>query len=603
MSSKFVSEDQIKANMTLRELSLRLWPYCRRHLWLFSAVVISIIGLATTSRLLPYLIGYAIDHGFQQRDFPTLRAVALIYLVVQVLQTCFQFSYTYIFQKFGNRILFYIREDLIRHAQSLPIEYFNKTPVGRIVTRLTNDVSNLADLFTEGVINILVQFVLLCAILVSMLLISWKLTLITLGLTPFFIFAALQINRRIRNILRESKQKLSLLNSFVSENLNGIKVLQLYNRVMKNRLRFLSLSEDYKNLTLASIRSYAFMQPVMNLFSALTISSALYFGGFFHNYEGLAIGSIVAFILHVQDFIPPLREILDRYQQFQNSLTSAERIFQVFDEVPEPRSKQPEVQKRWLGEIKIQNLSFHYDLEMPPVLKNINLQIQAGQSAAVVGRTGSGKSTLISLLQRFYSPPSKTIWLDGVSIEDIPLTTLRHHVGVVQQDNFIFRGTIGSNIGLGLTDLPLEKIENACRQVGYSELLKQTGRSLDSVVEERGANLSVGERQLIAFARILVFEPDILILDEATANIDSQSEKIIQKAIAEVIKGRTSIMIAHRLSTIENCDVIFVLDQGEIKEVGTHHELLKRQGLYYQIASAGSKSIAISASAPGTAFP
>jgi ATP-binding cassette subfamily B protein len=579
--------------MNMRELMARIWPYCRRHPWLFTAVIVSIMGLAVTSRLLPYLIGYAIDHGFKEKNLQVLTSVALIYLAVKILGTIFEFSYNYLFQVFGNRILFYVREDLIRHIQSLPLDYFNKTPVGRIVTRLTNDVANLAELFTDGVVTILVQFVLLTAILVSMALISWKLTVITMFLAPFFVWASLSINKRIRDILRDAKKKLSALNSFVAENLNGIKVIQLYNRVPRNRKHFFTLTDEYKVLSLASIRAYAVMQPVMNLFSAVTISSALYFGGFFHESEGLAIGSLVAFILHVQDFIPPLREILDKYQQFQNSLTSGERVFQVFDEIPEAQNHPVEIPAVWKGEIEIRNLTFQYSPHLSPVLRNINLKIQPGQSVAIVGRTGSGKSTLISLLQRFYEPPDETIRVDHVPIEKIPFERLRHHIGVVQQDNFIFKGTIASNIALNAETISDEKIERACRQVGYWDLLQQTGRGLHAPVEERGANLSVGERQLIAFARILAFEPDILILDEATANIDSHSEKIIQQATTEISKGRTSVIIAHRLSTIQNCDLIVVLDQGEIKEMGNHSELMLNRGLYHHMASAGSKVMEI----------
>jgi ATP-binding cassette subfamily B protein len=603
MSDKFVSEDQVKANITVRELLRRLWPYCHRHLALFTAVIVSVIGLAVCSRLLPYLIGYAIDHGFREHNPQILKSVALIYLGIQILETLFEFSYNYVFQLFGNRVLFYVREDLVRHIQSLPIDYFNKTPVGRIVTRLTNDVSNLAELFTDGVINILVQFVLLCAILVSMSLISVKLTAITMALAPFFIWASLKLNERIRNILRDAKKKLSVLNSYVAENLNGIKVIQLYNRVPRNRNHFFNLSQEYKDLTLGSIRAYAVMQPVMNLFSAVTISAALYFGGLFHDQESLAIGSLVAFILHVQDFIPPLREILDKYQQFQNSLTSGERVFQVFDEVPEAQKHEVEVPKQWKGEIEIRRLSFQYSPSLPQVLKNIDLKIEPGQSVAIVGRTGSGKSTLISLLQRFYEPPDETVLIDRVPLERIPFSELRHHIGVVQQDNFIFKGTIASNIGLNSEMISRQKIELACRQVGYWDLLQQTSRNLDSPVEERGSNISVGERQLIAFARILAFEPDILILDEATANIDSHSEKIIQQATTEVSKGRTSVIIAHRLSTIQNCDMIVVMDHGEIKEIGNHSELMSRRGLYHHMASAGLKSMEILSVAPGIADP
>ncbi len=600
---QFVSDDQVKRDITYRQLFFKLWPYCRRHLGFVFLVLFCVVGLAVTSRALPFLIGYVIDHGIVAKDYGVLKSVALIYLVVQILQTLFQFSYSYFFQIFGNRVLYYIREDLIRHIQNLPIQYFNKTPVGRIVTRLTNDVATLSELFTEGVITILVESILLLSILIAMAFISWKLTLLTMFSAPLFVWMSLQISNRIRDILREAKKVLSRLNSFVAENLSGIKVIQLYNRVPRNRNHFLKVSQEYKDLTLKSIKAHALLHPVMNLFSAVTISIALYGGGFFHQQMGLAIGSVVAFLMLVQDFISPLREILEKYQQFQNSLTSGERVFQVFDEIPEQQLEVVQSPTCWRGEIEIKNLNFRYAEHLPLVLKDISLSIRSGQSVAIVGRTGSGKSTLISLLQRFYQPPTGAVWIDQVPLEKISFAELRHHVGVVQQDNFIFRGSIASNIGLDSTHISLEKIEAACRQVGYWDLLTQTGRDLNSHVEERGANISVGERQLIAFARILAFEPDILILDEATANIDSKSEKIIQVATAEISKDRTSLIIAHRLSTIEQCDLILVMDHGEIVERGTHAELMAHAGIYHHMASAGVKLTDTLSSASGTAAP
>lgn len=606
MSQNFMHEDKIKTNFTILSLLRKMWPYTKRHLGLFSLVLLCIVGLALTSRALPFLIGHAIDNGIKAKSYEVLKNTALIYLGIQILQTCFQFMYAFVFQKFGNRVLFYIREDLIKHIQSLPTQYFNKTPVGRVVTRATTDVGTLADLFTDGVITIFVEFIILMSILVAMSLISVKLTLITMFLAPLFIWASIRVSNWIRDILREAKKKLSEINSFVAENLTGIKVIQLYNRVPRNRNHFWSLSGEYRNLLLSSIKSYAIMHPVINLFNATTISLALYYGGVFHESGAIAIGSMVAFLMHAQDFISPLKEILEKYQEFQNSVTSGERVFQVFDEHPEKQLAPIQHLAQWQGGLEFRNLEFRYEDHLPLVLKGIDLKVQPGQSVAVVGRTGSGKSTLISLLQRFYEPPAHSVFVDGLPIESIPFHELRRHVGVVQQDNFVFRGTVAENIHLLDPAISADKVREACRKVGYLDLLSQSGRSLDSHVEERGANISVGERQLIAFARILAFEPDILILDEATANIDSQSEKIIQQATTEVAKGRTSVIIAHRLSTIQNCDVIVVMESGKIVEKGNHAELMNLRGLYWtshQSASAGVKSTEILSSAPGTADP
>ncbi|MEN0058014.1 MAG: ABC transporter ATP-binding protein [Bdellovibrio sp.] len=602
MSDSFMNEDTIKAKITYRDLFARLWPYAKREKTLLFAAILAVFGGAVVARSIPALVGYAIDHGIKENKAEVFARVAYIYLFLEIFRSLFSFANNYFFQRFGNRMLFHLREDMMSHVQRLPLQFFNKTPNGRIVTRLTNDVMSLGELFTDGVIAVFTHMVMIVAVVVALALISWKLTLVSLILAPLFIYASFYLSNKIRDILREQKKKLSGINAFLAENLNGIKVVQLYNRVMRNREHFQNMSVDYRDTNMRSIRSYALMQPIMNLFNAVTISSALYFGGFLNSSGSIAIGSLVAFLMNIQDFIPPLREILEKYQQFQNSLTGAERIFTLRDEMAEADLASSSA-LAIRGNIEIRNLNFRYEPHLPLVLKDLSLNIQPGESIALVGRTGSGKSTFISLLQRFYDAPAQTLFLDGIPLEDISRQEVRHHVGVVQQDNFIFRGTIHDNIGLGDPRITSEQIRNACEKTGYMRLLERTGRNLHSSVDERGANLSVGERQLIAFARILAFNPDILILDEATANIDSESEYIIQQATKEVARHRTSIIIAHRLSTIEQCDRIVVLDHGELKEVGSHRELMERKGLYYQFASLGLKSTLMDASAAGTAEP
>ncbi|MFN7825404.1 MAG: ABC transporter ATP-binding protein [Pseudobdellovibrionaceae bacterium] len=584
---EFMTEDQVKASITYGYLMKKLWPYMKKHPWLLWSACLSVIGMALAARLLPTLIGQAIDQGLLRKDLQFVLKIAVIYLVLEVIKSILEFSFNYLFQKFGNRILFYIREDLVRHVERLPLQFFNKTPTGRTVTRMTNDVSNLLELFKDGVIAVLIEFIVILFILIAMLLISPKLTFIVLIFTPLFLYISYKISEKIRAILRESKKKLSELNSFVAENLSGIKVVQLYNRVPRNRLRFSSYSKDYAGLTLESIKAYASMHPVINLFTALTIAGALFFGGYVSQLDGIAIGSLVAFILHTQDFIPPLREILEKYQQFQNSLTSAERVFHLMDEAEENYEEASRKTQKIAGDIEVKSLSFRYSEELPLVLDQVSFQITAGSSMAIVGRTGSGKSTLISLLQRLYQIPQDQIFLDSRSLEQYSLAELRQNVAIVQQDNFIFRGSLVENISLGDPRVSEQKALWAAAQVGYLDHLKKTGRDLHFKIEERGANLSVGERQLIAFARILAFDPQIFILDEATANIDSQSESLIQAATEKLMKGRTSLIIAHRLSTVQNCDQILVLDQGRVAEIGTHQNLMAKKGLYAQMVESG----------------
>lgn len=588
----FVEDDKVQSNLSVGQMILRLWPYARRFPVLLALTVLSILGLAIFSRILPWLFGLAIDEGILKKDSSFVFQIALWYLAVEVLRALCDFSYLYFFQKFGQKILTLIRQDLLERIQCLPIDFFNKNPIGRIVTRLTNDTSTLSEVFSNGVIQIVTETIILISIVVAMALISWKLTLVTLISAPIFMYASFRLAARLRVILRESKRRLSALSSYASEQMSGISVVQIYNRRASTLRRFHEQSSSYKDALLNSIRQYALLQPLMNIFNGVTLTAALTYGGYLSLEEALPVGSLVAFLMNSQDLIPSLREILEKFQQFQNSLTSAERVFHTLDEKPEPLSLQVQNLKIH-GDIEFRHLNFRYSNALPWVLKDFSYRIPAGRKIALVGRTGSGKSTLVALLQRFYEAPEKSIFLDGRPIESFDLRSLRRRVGVVQQDPFLFRGTIEENLRLGQEDLPQEKLIRALEQIGYAQLLAQSGRGLQSPVEERGANLSAGERQLLSFARILVFEPDVLILDEATAHIDSRSEQLIQIATEKVTEGRTSLIVAHRLSTIEKCDEILVLENGVLRETGSHADLMSAQGLYYQVASAGLKSTTI----------
>ena len=576
----FWDEDKVKGKIGLLDFVRYILPYLKKH-WLSIALIFTVmLSLNFASRLLPTIFGWAIDFGILKNDLTYIRNIAFAYLALEVLRTILMFTHTYLFQRLGNRILYSVREDLISHVQSLPVSYFDRNPIGRIVTRVTNDVQGMADLFNQGLVTIITNLISILSITIAMALISWKLCIISLFTAPVIYFIIDKINQKIIATFREARKRLAEINSFVAENINGMKVIQLYNRVQRNDRQFFSLSENYKSLQIRSVYLYGTLWPVLHFFNASTIVAALYFGGWLKSMDEIQIGALIAFFMHVQDFHTPLRQMLEKYVQFQNSLTSAERIVAVLEQ----KSESGITGKKHLlsGAINFSGLHFRYREHTPWVLQDINLQINPGESVALVGPTGCGKSTMVALLQRFYEIECGEILLDGIPIQSIAKQDLRRQIGVVQQDPFLFRGTIGENIHLHDPTISHAKVLHAIQLARCHQLLERHG-GLNGSVEERGNNLSSGEKQMIAFARILAFDPKILILDEATSNIDSESEEIIQKAVQEVMRNRTSILIAHRLSTILNCNKIVTLQKGKIEEIGTHEQLLARKGLYYSL--------------------
>lgn len=600
MSNQYVSEDKIKANINYFGLIRKILPYFARHKGASILAVLVVLSSVAINRIDTFIVGHIIDHGIKAHNIEVVIRYLTIFLCLSALNLVLSYFQTYLIQRVGNRVLYYVREDLILHLEQLPMQYFNKNPTGRIITRATNDMATLGDLFSIGVLDIFIQSMNVLSIVGAMCLISVPLTLGIIILTPLFVWAAVKVSNLIRLSLRDSKSKLSAMNSYVAENLHGIKVVQLYNRARKNQEKYRELSNSYRDSMMEWVKNFSLIQPVMNSYNGGTLIIAILLGGWATHNNTLTIGAFVILFLNAQDLIHPFRQILDTYQQFQNSLTSAERVFQLFDEKVETRSTpdyQPlEAQSKIIGNIEIRNLNFQYEDHLPLVLKNFSLGVKNGESLALIGRTGSGKSTVVSLLQGFYTAPENTIFIDEKPIEQYAKQELRRGLGVIQQDPFVFRGTIAENVSLGDASISIERVRDALNKVGFLKLLEQTGRSLTSLVEEKGANLSLGERQLIAFARILAFDPPVLVLDEATANIDSQSEDLIQKATLEITQNRTSLIIAHRLSTIQHCDQIILLDKGEIIEQGSHDELSQRGGYYSQLLSAGLKSTEIEAS-------
>lgn len=595
--------DNEKHSLTYPDLIRFIKPYLARHKASAAVLVILVIGLAAVSRAVPFLIGLVAERGFQQRDISFLTLAAFMYLGLEILRSLFEFGQFSLFSFLGNRIIHEVRVDLMKHTQKLPLEFYNQNSGGRILTRLTNDPNTLAELFTDGVVTAFVQSVILISILISLLLISPKLTLLTLLLVPVFTFISYYITEKIKVILTEQKKKLSEMNGFLGENFNGMKILQILNQQESTKKRLHKLSWEYWALSMRSVKAYALLQPSMNLLNASVVISALYLAGSATLHGELALAAMVAFVLNSQDVIHPLREILEKYQQFQNSLTSADRIKTMFSHAEENFHEMAEVKSNFRGEVEFKNLSFRYRENLPWVLKNVSLSIKPGTSLALAGRTGSGKTTFVSLLLRFYDHTQGEILIDGKSISAISHLDLRRRFALIQQDPFLFKGTLRENIVLGDESITEQNLERALQSVGFHAYLQRTGRDLNFEVSEKGSNLSLGERQLIAFLRVLARDPDLVILDEATANVDSETESLIQKATLEIMKNKTCLIIAHRLSTIESCDHMIVLSRGEILRQGPPRELLKSYEIQNQLAEAGVKETLMDESDAGTALP
>lgn len=602
MAHHFFTEDNVAMELTFKKLARKLWPFLWTHK---SRMIISfalVFTYVAVGRMLPFLFGYAVDEGIRQQQRQVVVYVALAYLVIEAMRTFLSFWQNNYIQRLGNMVLFEIREKLIRHVQLLPVTYFEKNPSGRTVTRVTNDVYALGELFSQGFAAIFVSMIEMASICVALFILSPTITVVTLFVVPPLLYICQILSNKIRIQFGATKRKLSMINAFVAESMGGIKVLQLFNRTQESRTFFHSLSAEYRVLQLTTVKLFATLWPVIEGFNLFALAVALLMGAYFHQNYGMSLGQLSAYILLLQGFFKPLKLILERYNQLQNSLASADRVFQLFDEIEENREGTSFAKPRLEGRVEIKDLTFRYAPHSPVVLKNINLNIEPGMSVALIGRTGSGKTSTISLLQKLYDIEQGDILIDGQSIRGLAPQALRPRIGVVQQDGFVFSGSILSNITLHDPKITRERAAWAAEQAQCQDILRKHG-GLDGKILERGTNLSAGERQLLAFARVLAFDPDILILDEATANIDSVSEKQIQKATEIVTKGRTSLIIAHRLSTILHSDLIVVLDKGEIIEKGRHQELLQKRGKYFELYSLQFLSDAAQPAATGANSP
>ena len=541
-----------------------------------------IVAMAALDLVGPYLTKVAIDKYIRQGNASGLDLIAALYLGSLLLAFVVRFGQVYILQMTGQRVMMDLRREIYSHLQRLHVGYFDQNPVGRLMTRVTTDVDAVNELFTSGVVTVFGDLFTLFGIMGVMLAMNWKLALVTFSVIPLFFVVTNWFRRGSRATFREVRRWVARINAFLQENITGMAVVQLFRREPRNREAFAAINRAHTDANLAQIFYYAIFYPAIELLAALATALILLYGGWRVIAGTLTLGALVAFIQYSERFWRPISDLSEKFNILQAAMASSERIFTLLD--TEPRVVAParpvhldSVQ----GRVGFEGVTFGYQ-PGAPVLQDIDFAVEPGQSVALVGATGAGKTSIISLLTRFYDVQQGRVTLDGVDVRELDPAQLRSSLALVLQDVHLFSGTIASNIRLG-SPIPDERVREAARAVHAHRFIEALPKGYDTEVRERGGTLSVGQKQLLSFARALAHDPRVLILDEATSSVDTETEALIQDALEVLLQGRTAIVIAHRLSTIQHVDEILLLHKGRIRERGTHQELLAQRGLYWRL--------------------
>jgi ATP-binding cassette subfamily B multidrug efflux pump len=642
-------EEEVLGKAYDSRLMARLLKYLRPYRWQVAIALVSILLKSFADVLGPYLTKVAIDRYLAPKGAPTatssgiwswlrphaltgIAQIAAIYVGLLVFSFLLEFLQTYYMQWTGQKVMFDLRRQIFRHLQRLHVAFFDKNPVGRLVTRVTTDVDALNEMFTSGVVSIFEDLFVLAGILGVMLCMNWKLALITFAVLPFIVVATKIFRDRVRDSYRRIRVAIARINSYLSEHISGMVVLQLFNRERKAYKQFSEINRSHMDAYKDAIMAYSVYYPVVEILSAIAIACVIWFGGgdvmrntpvssvaVSFNWKTLvsfrlvstvaSLGVLVAFIQYALRFFRPIMDFSEKYNILQSAMAASERIFKLLDTPVQVVS--PAVTKRpeGLGRIEFDHVWFAYreveEVRSEPrvgtdtparsrpegsaalspdwVLRDVSFTIEPGETVAIVGHTGAGKTTLISLLLRFYDVQKGAVKIDGVDVKDMDLGDLRSRFGVVLQDPFLFSGTIGGNIRLGTKRIQDEDVEQAAEDVNLADFIRALPKGFDEEVRERGSTLSTGQKQLISFARALAHEPKILILDEATSSVDTETEFRVRDALNRMVEGRTSLIIAHRLSTVQRADKIIVMHKGQVREMGTHQQLLAERGIYFKL--------------------
>jgi ATP-binding cassette subfamily B protein len=621
-------EEELLGKAYDARLMRRLLAYLRPHKWYVVGAALALLGDAVCQLVPPYLVKIAIDQYITPGNLAGLGGIAAAYLAVLVASFALEYTQTFMMQMIGQRIMFDMRMQIYTHLQRLDLSFYDRNPVGRLMTRVTTDVDVINDLFTSGVVAAFGDLFMLIGIMVTLLWMDWRLALVTFSVLPVILVLAQWFRRNVRESYRKVRLRIARINAFLNEHINGMATVQLFRRESADYVRFEAINREHRDANVEQIFFYAVFLPAVEFVAAVATALILWFGGGLVMSGVLTLGTLVAFVLYAGRFFRPISDMSEKFNTLQAAMASSERIFQLLDtevavrdrdQSPVVRLESAVARRESPGHIVVEDVSFAYNppplvakdpstsygearrsaTEAEPreggadkvsapdqleyVLRNVSFDVKPGERVGIVGATGAGKSTLISLLLRFYDVTSGRILIDGVDIREMPLADVRGMFGLVLQDVHLFSGTITSNIRLGNAAIDDDRVRVAARAVHAHRFIEALPGGYDARVAERGATLSVGQKQLLSFARALAFDPRVLVLDEATSSVDTETELLIRDALRVLMSGRTTLAIAHRLSTIQDMDKILVFHKGKLREMGNHQRLLAARGIYYKL--------------------
>ncbi len=577
------SEIEMEQRSIHKNVFFRLLKYAKPY-WYYFAETFALVFIITALELYrPKLIGKVVDLFSTQVQFSEVRKIAIIYLIVLLASFVCNFLQTWILQLTGQTIIYNIRQEIFEHIHKLSLRFFDITPVGRIVTRVTNDVEALNEMYTSILVRLIKNIVKILGLIFVMLALDVKIALFSFLLLPFIIGLTILFKKISRATYRIARTKITAINTYLSEHLSGMKLIQIFAREKEKNAEFAKRNEELFRANYREMMVFAIFRPSIYMLSVIAMFIVLLLGGDSVLKGVITVGTLYQFTQYISSFFEPIQELAEQFGTLQSAMASAEKIFMILDEEPAiVNPKQPNYLPQVKGKIEFEHVWFAYQRE-DWILKDVSFVIEPGQKVAFVGATGAGKSSILNLIGRYYDIQKGRILVDGVDIRSMDIAQLRGAIGQVQQDVFIFTGDIKSNIRLRNEEITDQEIREAAKYVNADSFIEHLEGTYEAAVTERGATLSAGQRQLLSFARTLAYDPSILVMDEATANIDTETEKLIEEALKKLMTGRTTIMVAHRLSTIQHSDNIIVLHKGKVRESGTHQELLHQNGIYKKL--------------------